>query len=195
MLKAKRQEDTRIFTTPVAVDPDTKSENLYFLGNCRADEHKIAVQEVPAEINDITPETKAQPKKRKHNPAPASDIEHKLIETKDLHFAERRKALDHNAAVISSCMFSEAVISLLSSISLQAILLLGFHMRLFIAKPKGKKNVISGLFAKRLIECRELHANVRSKPANINANNSASVPDGVKFFETKHRQLGFIFTE
>ena len=195
MLKAKRQEDTRIFTTPVAVDPDTKSENLYFLGICRADEHKIAVQEVPAEINDITPETKAQPKSRKHEHAPASDIEHKLIETKDLHFSERRKALDHNAAVISSCMFSEAVISLLSSISLQAILLLGFHMRLFIAKPKGKKNVIAGLFAKRLIECRELHANVRSNPANINAKYSASVPEGVKFFETKHRQLGFIFTE
>lgn len=195
MLKAKRQEDTRIFTTPVAVDPDTKSETLYFLGDCRADVHKIDSQEVPAEINYITPEPTTMPKKRKHNPAPASDIEHKLIETKDLHFAERRKALDHNAAVISSCMFSEAVISLLSSISLQAIIQLGFHMRLFIAKPKGKKNVVAEMFAKRLIERRYLHANVRTTSDNINAKKAASVPDGVKFFETKHRQLGFIFTE
>ncbi len=161
---------------------------------------------IKAEVKDITAQQPHVKLKKKYtvNPSPRikvrpeaapADIEHKLIETKDLHFAERRKALDHNAAVISSCMFLEAVISLLSSISPQAIIQLGFYLRLFIAKPKGKKNVIAELFAKRLIECRELHANVRSNPANINAKYSASVPEGVKFFETKHRQLGFIFTE
>lgn len=161
---------------------------------------------IKAEVKDITAQQPHVKLKKKYtvNPSPRievrpeaapADIEHKLIETKDLHFSDKRKALDHNAAVITSCMFSEAVISLLSSISLQAILQLGFHMRLFIAKPKGKKNVVADLFAKRLIEYRELRANVRSTSDNITANNSASVPDGVKFFETKHRQLGFIFTE
>ncbi len=204
--------DIRFFTAPIYIDTCIIRSECFrvpLLGVCDSanDIPKCsrnnqwcadmpdAVQEVPAEINNITPESKAQPKTRKHNPAPASELEHKLIETKDLHFSERRKALDHNATVISSCMFSEAVISLLSSISLQAILQLGFHMRLFIAKPKGKKNVVADLFAKRLIEYRELRANVRSTSDNITANNSASVPDGVKFFETKHRQLGFIFTE
>ncbi|MBQ4430108.1 MAG: hypothetical protein II877_01295, partial [Synergistaceae bacterium] len=155
-----------------------------------------AVKEIPAEINDITPETKAQPKIRKHNPAPASDIEHKLIETKDLHFSEQRAALDHNAAVISSCMFHEAIVSMLLKISPAAICQLGMHMGLFIAKPKGKKIVIAEAFAKRLIERRELHAvksaSVHTHTAQHTSINTAGVPDNVKFFETKHGQLTFI---
>ena len=155
-----------------------------------------AVKEIPAEINDITPETKAQPKIRKHNPAPASDIQHKLIETKDLHFAERRAALDHNAAVISSCMFHEAIVSMLLKISPAAICQLGMHMGLFIAKPKGKKIAIAEAFAKRLIERRELHAvksaSVHTHTAQHTSNNTAGIPHNVKFFETKHGQLTFI---
>ncbi len=138
----------------------------------------------------------AQPKTRKPNPAPASDIEHKLIETKDLHFSEKRDALDHNAAVISSCMFHEAIVSMLLKISPAAIFQLGMHMGLFIAKPKGKKIVIAEAFAKRLIEHRELHAvkfaSVHTHTAQHTSNNTAGIPHNVKFFETKHGQLTFI---
>ena len=191
MLKANRPEDTRIFTAPITIDTESKSEIIYLLGDCRAD-NPDNVQEIPAETREITP------KSRKPESAPAStpaDIEHKLIDTKELHFAEKRKALDHNAAVITSCMFPEAVISLLMSISAKAVIQLGFHMGLFIAKPKGKKNVIAELFAQRLIARRDIRANVRSKSDNTAANNTANVPDGVKFFVGARRQICFKFED
>ena len=148
---------------------------------------------IPATVNDITPQ---QPTKKECATASAhDDIEHKLFDTKDLPFAEKRKALDHNAAVITSCMFPEAVISLLMSISAKAILQLGFHMRLFIAKPKGTKKVIAELFANRLIDSRNLHANVRTKPGNITAKSPANIPDGVKFFVGAKRQICFKFDD
>ena len=155
------------------------------------------VQPVIAEINNITQEPKPQPKSRK--PESDSDIEHKLIDTKDLHFSELRNALDHNAAVISSCLFHEAIVSMLLKISPAAIIQLGFHMGLFIAKPKGKKIAIAEAFAKRLIERRDLHAvksaSVHSHTAKQTSINTANIPDSVKFFETKHGQLAFMFTD
>ena len=165
-----------------------------------------AVQNVPAEINDITPQPKPQQKTRNHEhtqkthkPESASDSEHKLIDTANLHFQERRAALDHNAAVISSCMFHEAVISMLLKISPATIIQLGFHMGLFIAKPKGKKIVIAESFAKRLINRRDFHAvksaSVHTHTAQHTSNNTAGIPDNVKFFEAKHRQLAFVFTD
>ncbi len=68
-------------------------------------------------------------------------------------------------------------------------------MGLFIAKPKGKKNVIAELFAQRLIARRDIRANVRSKSDNTAANNTANVPDGVKFFVGARRQICFKFED
>ena len=96
-------------------------------------------------------------------------------------------------------MFHEAIVSMLLKISPAAIFQLGMHMGLFIAKPKGKKIVIAEAFAKRLIEHRELHAkkaaSVHTHNAQHTSINTDGIPDNVKFFETKHGQFAFIFTD
>lgn len=137
---------------------------------------------------------KTQSQPRKENPAPASDSEHTLIDTKDLHFSDRRKALEHNAAVITPCLFPEAAVALLMSISAKAIIQLGLYLGLFIAKQKGSKNAVIQEFVKRLFNLRETRSNQQnSNYATTPSQFTLHIPEGVKIVQLKNRQLGFIF--
>ena len=138
---------------------------------------------------------KTQSQPRKENPASASDSEHKLIDTKDLHFSENRKALEHNAAVITPCLFPEAAVALLMSISAKAVIQLGSYMGLFIAKQKGSKNAVVQEFVKRLFNIRDTHSNKPSNDPTTPSRFTLHIPEGVKIVQLKNRQLGFIFTE
>ena len=135
-----------------------------------------------------------QQKTRKPKPAHANDSAHKLINLDGLHETERRNARNHNIALLSACMFPEAVISLLMSATVHTVKSLGLHLGYMCKATKGDKKLLAEKFAAEMFRIR----NRKKSPvaqAGQTAKTTALVPDGVKFEVNKKRQICFTFED
>ncbi|MBQ4431895.1 MAG: hypothetical protein II877_10355 [Synergistaceae bacterium] len=131
---------------------------------------------------------------RKPKPAHANDSAHKLINLDGLHETERRNARNHNIALLSACMFPEAVISLLMSATVHTVKALGLHLGYMCKATKGDKKLLAEKFAAEMFRIR----NRKKSPAvqeGQTAKTPAHVPDGVKFEVNKKRQICFTFED
>ena len=131
---------------------------------------------------------------RKSKPAQANDSAHKLINLDGLHETERRNARNHNIALLSACMFPEAVISLLMSATVHTVKALGLHLGYMCKATKGDKKFLAEKFADEMFRIRNLKKSPVAQ-ARQTAKTPAHVPDGVKFEVNKKRQICFTFED
>lgn len=107
---------------------------------------------------------------------------------------ERKNARNHNIAVLSACLFPEAVISLLMKANTYTVKALGLHLGYLSRKSKGSKKSIVDAFTAELFRLRNRNISHAAAPAAVKSL-PWTIPDNVKLSTNNKRQICFFFTD